>query len=232
MPLDSEHVENPLAGEVIFVEGKTVLTRRWTWRQGKHTLVVPETTAVEFNVDGLPPVPVRTLSRLCREIMELIGKYCGGKRPICRPESREPDNQAVVSLRQDLIRKDSEYTSEMKRPEHTQPSDTAPPETEPAITRMFVSVDGLERRYAIHVPQAWDGRTSLPVVTVFHGGGGTAANMIRMTRWIDKADEAGFIAAFLEGMSLDPTRPGGFADNPQFWNDGNRPPARGRAQHQ
>lgn len=108
----------------------------------------------------------------------------------------------------------------MKRSELIEPPDTQPPAMGPSITQMSVSVDGLERRYAIHVPQAWDGRTSLPVVTIFHGGGGTASNMMRMTKWIDKADEAGFIAAFPEGMSFDPTRPGGFADNPQFWNDG------------
>ncbi|MGO9569582.1 MAG: B3/4 domain-containing protein [Desulfomonilaceae bacterium] len=77
-PLDSEQVENPLPGEVIFAEGKTVLTRRWTWRQGRHTLVQPNTTAVEFNVDGLPPVPIAEVENACREIAELIEKFCGG----------------------------------------------------------------------------------------------------------------------------------------------------------
>lgn len=78
-PLDSQQVENPLPGEVIFAEGKTVLTRRWTWRQGRHTLVLPNTTAVEFNVDGLPPVPVAEVETACREIAELIEKFCGGQ---------------------------------------------------------------------------------------------------------------------------------------------------------
>ncbi len=77
-PLDSEQAENPLPGEVIFVEGKTVLTRRWTWRQSKHTLVLPTTTEIEFNVDGLPPVPVAEVEQACREIMELIERFCGG----------------------------------------------------------------------------------------------------------------------------------------------------------
>lgn len=78
-PLDSEQVENPLPGEVVFVDGKTVLTRRWTWRQGRHTLVQPSTTAVEVNVDGLPPVPVEEVETACREIAELIEKFCGGE---------------------------------------------------------------------------------------------------------------------------------------------------------
>ena len=52
----SEKVEHPSPGEFVFVEGDTVLTRRWTWRQAKHTLVEPGTTAIVFNVDCLLPV--------------------------------------------------------------------------------------------------------------------------------------------------------------------------------
>jgi DNA/RNA-binding domain of Phe-tRNA-synthetase-like protein len=78
-PLDSDQVENPVPGEVIFADGTIVLTRRWTWRQGKHTLVVPTTTAVEFNVDGLPPVAVGEVEEACRDIAELIEKFCGGQ---------------------------------------------------------------------------------------------------------------------------------------------------------
>jgi len=82
-PLDSDRVEHPAAGEIIFVEGREVLTRRWTWRQGKHTLVVPETTAVEFNIDGMPPVPVEEIVEACGEMAELIERFCGGQ---CRYE--------------------------------------------------------------------------------------------------------------------------------------------------
>ena len=56
VPFGTNDLEHPLPGEVIFVEGSIVLTRRWTWRQANHTLTLPETQAIEFNVDGLPPV--------------------------------------------------------------------------------------------------------------------------------------------------------------------------------
>lgn len=75
----SDEVESPLPGEIVFVEGNTVLTRRWTWRQAKHTLVVPETTAIEVNVDGLPPVPVAQVEEICREAAALIERFCGGR---------------------------------------------------------------------------------------------------------------------------------------------------------
>jgi DNA/RNA-binding domain of Phe-tRNA-synthetase-like protein len=78
-PFGSDTLEHPLPSEIIFVEGDIVLTRRWTWRQAKHTLVIPETTAVEVNVDGLPPVTQQDVARLCQEVAALIQHYCGGQ---------------------------------------------------------------------------------------------------------------------------------------------------------
>lgn len=75
----SDEVEHPKEGEIIFKEGNTVLTRRWTWRQANHTLTLPSTTAIEFNIDGLPPVSMAEVDSICRETMELIEKYCGGR---------------------------------------------------------------------------------------------------------------------------------------------------------
>jgi len=76
----SEELEHPLPGEVVFVEKGTdvVLTRRWTWRQGNHTLTLPETTAIEFNVDGLPPVTRLEVEAAATEVEELIRRFCGG----------------------------------------------------------------------------------------------------------------------------------------------------------
>ena len=74
----SEVVENPEPGEIIFVEDNTVLTRRWTWRQAQHTLVVPSTTAIELNIDGMPPVEVSEIEQACKEAIELIQEFCGG----------------------------------------------------------------------------------------------------------------------------------------------------------
>jgi DNA/RNA-binding domain of Phe-tRNA-synthetase-like protein len=75
----SDEMEHPEAGEIIFAEGNVVLTRRWTWRQANHTLIRPSTTAVEYNVDGLPPVPVSEVGEICLELIGLIGRFCGGR---------------------------------------------------------------------------------------------------------------------------------------------------------
>ena len=79
VPLGSEEVEHPSPGEIILTEGRTVLTRRWSWRQGNHTLTLPTTTAVEFNVDGLPPVPKSEVESICQGLLEMVQRFCGGQ---------------------------------------------------------------------------------------------------------------------------------------------------------
>jgi len=79
-PFGSDQMERPLPGEVIFVEGDTVLTRRWTWRQANHTLTLLTTRAIEFNVDGLPPVSRGEIEQACQNIMELVERFCGGRQ--------------------------------------------------------------------------------------------------------------------------------------------------------
>ncbi|MBZ5590468.1 MAG: hypothetical protein LAO05_18105 [Acidobacteriia bacterium] len=79
VPFGSTEAEHPAAGEIVFVEGDTVLTRRWSWRQANHTLTLPETTAIEINVDGLPPVPQAEVEAACDEVMDLVQRFCGGR---------------------------------------------------------------------------------------------------------------------------------------------------------
>jgi DNA/RNA-binding domain of Phe-tRNA-synthetase-like protein len=78
VPFGTDTVEHPAPGEIIFADGDIVMTRRWTWRQSNHSLVVPETTAVEVNLDGLPPFTLRDVQAVCEEVAALLVKYCGG----------------------------------------------------------------------------------------------------------------------------------------------------------
>ena len=63
----------------LFVEGDTVLTRRWTWRQANHTLTVSASRAIVFNVDGLPPVSAAQVEAACADFVELASRLCGGR---------------------------------------------------------------------------------------------------------------------------------------------------------
>jgi DNA/RNA-binding domain of Phe-tRNA-synthetase-like protein len=75
----SEQVEHPAPGEIVFAEGDKVVTRRWCWRQANHTLTLPETKAIEFNIDGLPPLSLAEIEQIGREMIELIQRFCGGE---------------------------------------------------------------------------------------------------------------------------------------------------------
>ncbi len=89
----SSKLEHPLAGEVIFAEGETVLTRRWTWRQANHTLTLPETRSIEFNIDRLPPVELEEVHAIASELSVLVEHYCGGK---CRYEVLRKENPSLT----------------------------------------------------------------------------------------------------------------------------------------
>ncbi len=78
IPFGSTDIEHPLPGEVIFVEGQTVLTRRWTWRQANHTLVLPGSKSVEINIDRLPPIELDEVRLIASQLMELVSEFCGG----------------------------------------------------------------------------------------------------------------------------------------------------------
>ena len=78
IPFGSEEMEHPDPDEFVFVEGNTVLTRRWSWRQANHSLTLPATKVIEFNIDGLPPVSMDEVELVAKDMFELVGRFCGG----------------------------------------------------------------------------------------------------------------------------------------------------------
>ena len=100
-------------------------------------------------------------------------------------------------------------------------ADTAQPErTSSGDHNITIRVGELDRHYTVHVPPGYNGKTSVPVVIMLHGGGGTGKAAATETGWGAKADKAGFLAVFPDAMPPDPTKPSRFRGNPQLWNDG------------
>ncbi|NUN50753.1 MAG: dienelactone hydrolase family protein [Candidatus Brocadiae bacterium] len=83
-----------------------------------------------------------------------------------------------------------------------------------------VRSDGLDRRFLLHVPLRYDGKSPVPVVVMLHGGGGTGKGAIEETGWDRKAEAEGFLAVFPDATRPDPAKPPQFSANPQIWNDG------------
>lgn len=79
IPLNSEAIEYPAPGEVIYVDDNKVMCRRWNWRQGDQTKITPATTNVAINVDCLPPVSKDEAKTITRELTDLVKEFCGGE---------------------------------------------------------------------------------------------------------------------------------------------------------
>lgn len=63
----------------------------------------------------------------------------------------------------------------------------------------FLTHDGRQRRYLVHVPQGYDGSKPLPVVLGFHGGMGRAEGFRTQSRLNEAADRFGFLMVYPDG---------------------------------
>jgi DNA/RNA-binding domain of Phe-tRNA-synthetase-like protein len=72
-------VEHPEPGEVVYLNGKTVLCRRWTWRQAEVTKLTRTTTHAAINVDGLPPVTRADVETICDELATQVRLFCAAQ---------------------------------------------------------------------------------------------------------------------------------------------------------
>jgi polyhydroxybutyrate depolymerase len=64
-----------------------------------------------------------------------------------------------------------------------------------------LSPGGLDRTYRIYVPAGYDATTAVPLVLVFHGGGGSGEQVARQTGFDAEAEREGFIAVYPDGTS-------------------------------
>ncbi|NOT48305.1 MAG: polyhydroxybutyrate depolymerase [Acidobacteria bacterium] len=62
-----------------------------------------------------------------------------------------------------------------------------------------IVVDGRRRTYLVHLPRSYDKSKRLPLVLAFHGGGGNAQNMAKMSGFNEKADKENFIVVYPNG---------------------------------
>jgi len=90
----------------------------------------------------------------------------------------------------------------------------------PGEHALSIRVGDLTRDFLLHVPESYDVRTPRPLVLIFHGGGGSARVSVMATGWSQKAEEAGFVVVYPEGVREDTSRSATFLRNPRFWNVG------------
>lgn len=76
--LNSDEIQNPKPGEVIYADNKEVLCRRWNWRECNKSKMTEETKNVALVVEGLPPTSKDEVEQITSELADLVKKYCGG----------------------------------------------------------------------------------------------------------------------------------------------------------
>ena len=72
-------IEHPEKDEVINMDDKGVLARKWNWQESTRVKITEETKNALIFIDGLPPVSKNNVSRILNEMAELTGMFCGGK---------------------------------------------------------------------------------------------------------------------------------------------------------
>lgn len=75
------------------------------------------------------------------------------------------------------------------------------------LVKKTIEVGDLEREYYVFVPKTLAKNEKVPLVFVFHGGGGTALRMDRFTKFSDLAEKEKFIVVYPQGIQ-------------NHWNDG------------
>jgi polyhydroxybutyrate depolymerase len=93
-------------------------------------------------------------------------------------------------------------------------------EGEVSLTQRKIESEGITRRYLVAAPEDLREGERVPLVVMFHGGGGRASAAAKESGWPVKALEERLIAVFPEGTGPDPEAPGRFLSNPQIWHDG------------
>ena len=76
--INSREKSNPKVGEIVYVDDKEVLCRRWNWRECNKTKMTEKTTNVSIVTEGLPPITKEDIEAIIKEIRDLVYEYCGG----------------------------------------------------------------------------------------------------------------------------------------------------------
>jgi len=69
----------PEKGEVVYVDDKDVLCRRWNWRECDKTKMTSETRNAVLVVEGLPPFSRDDVLAVANELASLVKRFCGGE---------------------------------------------------------------------------------------------------------------------------------------------------------
>jgi len=92
-PLHSDKNEEARRGEVVYMDSREVLCRRWNWRECDKTKMTESTTDAVLVVEGLPPVGRKDVTTIILDLKSMLVKSCGGK---CRHAVIDADSPVFI----------------------------------------------------------------------------------------------------------------------------------------
>lgn len=72
IPFGSETVESVEPNEVVYAVGKTIRTRRWTWRQSERGKITSESKNIFFPIDGFTDINKNNVLAAVNELNDLV----------------------------------------------------------------------------------------------------------------------------------------------------------------
>lgn len=69
--------DDPEEGEIVYVSGNEVRTRRWTWRQSEVGKMTEDTTAVFYPIDGFTGFNEEAVKKVMAEFKEYLTEFFG-----------------------------------------------------------------------------------------------------------------------------------------------------------
>lgn len=91
IPLNSQESEPAQSGEVVYLDDKEILCRRWNWRECEKTKMTEETSNAVLVVEGLPPAGLNEVETAAEELSCLVHRFCGGDSAIHLLDVRDPE---------------------------------------------------------------------------------------------------------------------------------------------
>lgn len=79
VPLNGAEVEHPKPGEVVYVDDKDVLCRRWNWRECQKTQFTAATRNAILMIEGLESTTAAQIRAIADELAASIQQHCGGE---------------------------------------------------------------------------------------------------------------------------------------------------------
>ena len=89
--LNSDEVDNPKEGEVVYVDDKEVLCRRWNWRECDKSKMTEDTRNVALVVEGIFPMTKEEVKKTIEELGGLVTRICGGEIESSILDSSNPE---------------------------------------------------------------------------------------------------------------------------------------------